>query len=141
MRMTVFGAAAAAALAALGCKGDGKASLPSPVEAGGKITLASGEPVKDVRVMFEPIEAAAPASGVVGADGSFTLRTYDEKPGACPGKYRVIFLQVMNSRAEIAKSTAGLAVIPAKYKDEGSPLEVEIPSGGNASLSLQLDAK
>lgn len=140
MRQTVV-AASFIALLAVGCSGDRSISLPSPSPAGGKVSLASGQPVQNVRIMFQPIEAPVAASGVVGADGTFTLGTYDNKPGACAGKYRVVFQTNMGSKDDIAKSNAGLAAIPTKYKEDGSPLEVDIPSGGNTSLDLRLEAK
>jgi hypothetical protein len=127
-------------LTLMGC-GDRHLSLPSPVTASGKITLANGQPVKHVRLMFTPIEAMAPASGVVKDDGTFTLNTYDSKPGACAGKYRVIIQLDQSSPEGRTKSAASLKSVPEKYQQENSPLEVTIGSLGNSSIELKLDAR
>ncbi|QEG28016.1 hypothetical protein GobsT_27850 [Gemmata obscuriglobus] len=140
MRLAVI--AALVLIPTAGCSSGKSISLPSPVEAGGKVTFASGQPVRDVYIVLTPTDAMAPANGKVKSDGTFSLKTYDEKPGAVPGKYRVTFQAPVGAPvAEVKAAEAMLAQIPAKYKQDSSPLEVEIPSGGNTRLDLKLDAK
>lgn len=126
-----------AALATAGC-GDRQPSLPSPVSASGKITLASGQPVKDVRIFFEPIDAMAAASSPVDQGGNFSLQTYENKKGACPGKYRVV-LRV--DQANLARSQAAIRAIPPRYTQDNSPLEIEVPSGGKTDFDLKLESR
>ena len=57
----------------------------APVE--GTVRL-SGEPVTSGRVTFYP-EQGRPATGHIGADGTYTLTTFDEGDGALLGKHRV----------------------------------------------------
>ena len=140
MTLSRFFAILVLAVALVGC-GDRHLSLPSPVSASGKITLANGQPLKNVRLMFTPIEAMAPASAVVKEDGTFALNTYDSKPGACAGKYRVIIQMDQSSPEGRTKSIAALKSVPEKYQQENSPLEVTIGSMGNTSIELKLDAK
>lgn len=136
-----IGFVAVAALVAAGC-GEPKVNLPEPAPASGRVTLASGQPVKDVRIVFEPVDAMAAASALVSS-GSFSLQTYDSKPGACPGKYRVIFRvnQSGTSQAELNRSAEALRSIPVKYQQDNSPLEVEVPSGGKTDFDLKLEAR
>jgi hypothetical protein len=58
----------------------------------GKV-LFNGEPVNYVLLELHPTDPAkgVVASGIVGADGEFTLRTYSnaEPDGAVPGEYKV----------------------------------------------------
>lgn len=119
-----------------GCS-EPKVNLPEPVPAGGKISFADGRPVNNVRVFFHPLGAPSPASGVVKG-GAFTLQTHDSKTGACVGKYRVIF-QV--NHEDYKSSNAALQTIPLKYREDASPLEVEIPAGGKQDLEIKLDAR
>lgn len=140
MRRLVAALALLAPAFVAGC-GEKTVSMPSPVSASGKVTLASGEPVSDVRIVFEPVDARAAASAEVKG-GSFSLSTYDKREGACPGKYRVVFRVVQReTHADYKRSEAALKAIPAKYKDENSPLQVEVPSGGKTDFVLKLDAK
>ncbi|MFM7151491.1 MAG: hypothetical protein ACKO23_16820 [Gemmataceae bacterium] len=124
----------------IGC-GEPKLKLPSPVAASGKVTLANGQPAKNVRIFFEPIDAMAPASSPVASDGTFKLKTYDNKEGACPGKYRILFRVDQADPNNYKASSQALQLIPQKYQEDGSPLEVEIPSGGKTDIDLRLDAR
>jgi hypothetical protein len=54
------------------------------------------------RVMFSPLGNTRPASGVVGADGTFKLMTMNN-PGVMPGDYKVILI---NSFSSIPKPTS-----------------------------------
>jgi hypothetical protein len=130
-------AAALLCLTLVGGCGDRRVSLPTPVPASGKVTLANGEPVRNVIIAFEAVDAMAPAACAVKEDGSFALHTYENKPGACPGKYRVVF------RADPALRGSGESIqaIPRKYTLDNSPLEVEVPSGGRTDFELTLDAR
>lgn len=130
-----------ALLISMGCGGEYKVKLPSPVAVSGKVTFADGQPVKNVLIYLHPLSAEAPASGVVAEDGSFSLKTYDDKLGAVPGKYAVTFKPITNSKTEKEKSIETMKKIPTKYinEDSPSPLEVEITSA--KELTLKLDAR
>jgi hypothetical protein len=131
---------ALAVLLFAGCGGK-TVSLPSPVAASGKVTFANGQPVKNVRVFFQPVDAMSGASCLLNEDGSFSLQTYDNKQGACPGKYRVIFQVHQGTQAELNRSQLALRSIPVKYTQDDSPLQVEVPSGGKTDFELRLDAR
>ncbi len=74
--------AAALAMLVAGC---GKSSDLAPVTG---IVTYRGEPVTEGRVAFYP-EKGRPAIGVIQADGSYTLTTFEENDGALIGEHRV----------------------------------------------------
>ncbi len=113
-----------------GCK-DAGPSLGKLVPVQGKITLADGKPLVGGEVTFVPIDkdSNAPsftADGPIEEDGSYTLYTKG-KPGAPPGKYRVVL-----TRGSDRKSW--FAVPPPYFSQKKSTLEIEVtenkPEGG-----------
>ena len=50
----------------------------------GKVLLADGKPLTTGRVEFIPVKGGMPASGDVGADGSFSLKTGSGQQGIRP---------------------------------------------------------
>lgn len=79
---------AALLLAATGCGGEGPYSVKLyPVR--GRILLADGQPLAGGSVQFIPSEGGLPATGEVGQDGSFSLKTFKTREGAAPGRYKV----------------------------------------------------
>lgn len=117
------------------CSGD---SL-NPVS--GKV-LANGKPAVGAIVAFHPEGTATvntiTSTGTVGADGTFTLATGDEK-GANPGKYVVTVVWPDPSKQPTEKQRlAGIAVdapdlLGGRYASRAkSPLRAEIKPGENA---------
>lgn len=80
-------------VAAFGC-GDGR---PSMVKVTGTVTL-NGKPLEGAAVAFQPIadpkaSYRRPSNGATGADGKFTLTTYEKDDGLPPGKYKVAIVK------------------------------------------------
>jgi len=126
--------------AGFGC-GKGSESIPEPMEVAGTATLANGQPVRNVRVTFHPLDAKLPpASGRVGEDGTFKLKTITDKPGVCPGKYAVAFENLGDDDTALKKSNAMLRQIPVKYQEQPSALEVEVKPDA-AVLTIKVPAK
>lgn len=122
----------------VGCSGPG---LPPLVNVKGKVTLANGQPVQNVRIEFYPVEGGAPAAGVVDESGGFTLKTNDTSTGIAVGKYKVSFGPHGADKAEVDRSNKMIKKIPLKYyDDDSSNLVVEI-TPGQTNLSIKLDAK
>jgi hypothetical protein len=118
-----------------GC-GGGDSDGPPAVAAGGSVTFA-GKPIKKGVIHFQP-EKGRPASGVI-KDGKFTLTTYTEDDGAVVGKHKV-GLEVTEEVPGKDGDTTVNYLVPQKFADPGkSGVVVEIPSGGNTSL--QIDVK
>jgi hypothetical protein len=123
-----------------GCSGP---TGPSTVPAKGTLTI-DGQPADNVTITLSPVGAGEPASGQV-KNGAFQLSTGTSgKPGAVPGKYKVVLAQASATSMEDAKAmyTGGKGgkggppkqtlSFPEKYKAAGtSDKEVEIKSGSN----------
>jgi hypothetical protein len=59
-------------------------------EVKGSVLLPDGKLLTSGAVMFEPVkDSLYPATGEIGPDGSFTLKTPNAGDGAAPGEYRV----------------------------------------------------
>ena len=78
-------------IAVCGCGGSAEDRTPV-FPAKGKVTVA-GKAAERAQVVFHPVADAGPntprPTGVVGADGTFTLSTYTEGDGAPAGEYVV----------------------------------------------------
>ena len=117
-----------AVLAAAGC-GD-PSGIPKTVQVKGKVMLG-GEPLTSGMVSYIPAEGSTSkfrAGGGIGSDGTYTLTTGSatgQKPGAVPGKYKVI----INTNTPPMGTDAPpkpVAIDPV-YNDEArTPLSVEV---------------
>jgi hypothetical protein len=135
-------------LAVLGCSSRGS-HLPRTVPASGVVTL-DGKPVDGAQVVFVPAgDAKTGAFGITNASGKFSLRAYDEKPGAIPGDYKVQVSKTVEVRLEGKKGSldGGDPVrydygVPGKYTDaKKSGLTVTIPDSGASDIQLTLSSK
>ena len=126
-RLAAGSLVAALWLIAGGCGGDRLST--APVE--GKV-LYRGEPLEFGSVLFQP-EAGPPATGTIGADGSFELSTYSNGDGAVIGKHRVS-ISCFESQGPNApppdpdrEPGRGKPLVPRKYlRPETSGLTVEV---------------
>jgi len=78
-------------LLAAGCGGkvDGDAGRQKVYRVKGKITMGGG-PVANASVSFSPRDKQPAATARTGADGSYSLTTYDGGDGAAAGDYVVL---------------------------------------------------
>jgi len=134
--------------AVLGC-GSAGGSLPRTVPAEGVATLDS-KPVEGAQIVLVPAGTAATgAYGVTDSSGHFSLRAYDEKPGAIPGDYKVQVSKTVEVKIAGAKGSVdgGDPVrfeygVPAKYTGvKTSGLAVTIPDAGIKDIKLELTSK
>lgn len=124
-----------------GC-GPDLSHLPKTVQADGLVTL-DGVPVDGAQVVFISADGNS-ASAATDTSGKFSLRSFDEKPGAVPGTYKV---QVSKTIAEptgkqdadggdVIKFNFG---VPKRYTGIGtSKLEMNIPDSGTEDLKIEL---
>ena len=100
----------------------------------GKLTL-DGQPLAGVTVTFAQQEApkgfkVAYADGLTGADGAFTLSTYENFDGIPAGKYKVTV--VKTGRGYYDGEQPAKSLLPEKYsKGATTPLVAEIKEGSN----------
>jgi len=138
------GLVAAALVAFAGCSDSGPATVPVR----GTLTI-NGQPASNLLITFSPMDTRLPtASGQVN-NGDFELRCGSEgKPGAVPGKYKVVLAQTgpsLDDAMAAMKPQPGGAVpkgapggptgqkpFPDKYSNpQTSDKEVEVTSGSN----------
>ena len=73
-----------------GCSNPDVTQAVKVYEVKGSVLLADGKPLTSGTVEFEPVkDSVYQASGQIGTDGSFTLKTPNSGDGAAPGEYRV----------------------------------------------------
>jgi hypothetical protein len=71
-----------------GCGAGGMISSPTfPVK--GQVLLSNGKPLTSGKVIFLPKAGGATAVGEISADGTFALKTADDREGAPAGVYKV----------------------------------------------------
>jgi hypothetical protein len=132
----------ALAVCLVGCGPGG----PSTVPVKGTLTI-DGKLADNVQITFAPLDASLPSASGVVKNGAFELFSgVQGKPGAVPGRYKVVLAQATASgqAAAAAKYKAGPAAgassapkedkqelsFPEKYKSATtSDKEVEVKSG------------
>lgn len=99
---------------------------PSTYPVTGKVSI-KGQPAKDVTITFAPVDSQGqPASGVVKADGTYSLLTGAQaKPGAIPGKYKVVLTADL-SKVDMSAAYSG-AKGPPKPPESPVPKEYDSP--------------
>lgn len=100
-----------------------------PVE--GQVVFEDGAPAKELAgymVMFQPADQSVGTNGVIGANGEFTVGTFQDGDGAVLGKQRV----AITPPIPMVDGPRPPELILAKYKTfETSNLEVEIKAETN----------
>ncbi|MBR5757308.1 MAG: hypothetical protein IKX88_01775 [Thermoguttaceae bacterium] len=145
-----------------GCNKGGGGSRSGLVKAAGTVTY-KGELVSDAIIEMRPIDESMTncvATARTDEKGAFTLMTDRPGDGAVPGKYRAVVKkevqmldgiplseyiekekQAGNEEVQYNKDkVVNEQFLPVKYGDPlNSPLEIEIPSGGNKNIEIVLE--
>jgi hypothetical protein len=124
----------------VGCGGGGPyAGALYPVK--GQVLLADGRPLEGGSVQFIPSKGGLPASGKIGPDGTFALKS-KSREGAAPGEYRI---RIEPPSALLVKKGRTPPKLPfaEKYReyDGNTGLTATIHSGPNQLEPFRLDAK
>jgi hypothetical protein len=120
-----------------GCSESG----PKTVPVKGTLTI-DGAPANDVTITFAPLDSSLPTASGPVKNGAFELFSGAQgKPGAVPGKYKVVLAASGgDAEAEAAAYESGQSgpppepqlPFPEKYQGAGtSDKEVEVTSGSN----------
>lgn len=103
-----------------------------------------GKPAAGVQVFFVPTSAPTvpqvPANphGVTGADGTFTLTTYQPGDGAAEGGYQVVLLWQQEAKGDEEGSDADKLL--GWYGPVHSKLTAQVQPGSNALPSFRIAA-
>ncbi len=101
-----------------------------------------GKPAEGARVVFHPVGAdpnAPRPSGVVGADGTFTLSTHVPGDGAAAGAYAVAIVWLPADAQSDPKKTELKNLLPDRYADPTqSNLRAEVKPGENVLEPFRL---
>ena len=131
------------ALVLSGCGGEPSAvSLPSetlhPVQ--GKVITEDGKPLTQGNITLVPVKTTSrSATGKIGPDGAFTLKSGDLGDGAAEGEYRVKIESDLTVPSTDPKKPK--RVVPAAYEDEdSSQLKITIKGGANELPPIKLVA-
>jgi hypothetical protein len=133
-----------------GCAQDPwKAKRPKVVRAGGRV-LYNGQPLEGAHVTFTNAAANVSAYARTGADGKFTLTTFEQGDGAVPGKQQISVSKVeftshadpnVDRTATVKQSPAPERrwVVPQHYGSvTTSGLTAEVPEGGKEDILVEL---
>jgi hypothetical protein len=122
---TGYPLALAVAVALTGCGG-----RLAPVQ--GTITY-QGKPVTTGNILFVPDAGGPTAMSDIQRDGGYRLNT-DGKPGAAPGKYKVMIISMEDTSARLPEERNPLPglLLPARFGDlQKSGLTAEVKDQGN----------
>jgi hypothetical protein len=127
VRPTLRVAVAVAALATASCGGGGPKLHPVK----GSV-LYQDKPAAGATVVFQPVNSTPESpmpSGVVGEDGTFTLKTHPHGDGAPSGEY-VVLVTLFPPDAREMRNPQSL--LPARYGTAAeSPLRATVTAGNN----------
>ena len=99
----------------------------------GIVTFA-GKPVTNGTVVFMPAESGPPATGDLGPDGRYTLKTLAPDDGAVVGKHLVMITAFEKLTPEEANNIKRMPkmLVPTKYSDaKTSKLTADVAPGDN----------
>lgn len=110
-------------LGVTGCGMD-PGTVAGPVPVKGRVTLANGQPVRDVVLTLQPMETGKQMAGLpVGPDGTF-------RGEAIAGKYTYFLsAQIGKTPAERQKYTTALNAVPAPFREPHAERTIKVGSG------------
>lgn len=120
-----------------GCGSSRPDGLPETAIIQGVVKL-NGAPLNEGVVRFVPEDTACnPGVGMIKADGTFELSTYDYLDGATVGKHKV----VVHVEPHLDGSSPDPPVqTPRKYHEVSTtPLEIEVKSGETNEVVLEIN--
>ena len=118
---------------------------PELSQASGTVSY-EGKPVPSGSITFYPSKGR-PASGIIQADGTFTLSSYKRGDGLPIGKYKVCVTAYKQIDApanldEIKVAKPAEHLVPKVYSSPlSSPIELEVTESGENHFKIELPVK
>ena len=99
----------------------------------GKVTL-NGKPLTTGTVTFTPTGNGPSATGMIREDGTYELKSHDDRAGALPGSYKVSV-----SAVKINPQGMALSLLPSKYSTgQTSGLTAEVEEKDTNTVDIEL---
>lgn len=117
---------------------------PTTVAVEGKVTL-DGQPVSEGTITFQPSEPAEgypsrPAVGILAADGTYRLSTFEGEDGVVPGTYEVAVVSFSGGPSPEEPDATEVWNIPKRYGIPGqSGLTASVPADHRGPLTIDFD--
>lgn len=106
--------------------GCGGSDRPTMAPASGIVKL-DGEPVEGASVTYHPMAGGRPGSGVTDAQGRYTIKMFQDAPGATVGDHAVTVMKISGPGAYALAGDAPATATPdAAGNDDGSDSLSEI---------------
>jgi hypothetical protein len=112
---TLFTIVSLFSLILAGCGGSDR---PSLAPASGIVKL-DGVPVEGASVTYLPSSGGRPGSGVTDAAGRYTIKTFEDAPGAIVGDHKVSVMKISGPGADVMQGDAP-AVATESGEDDGA---------------------
>ncbi|MDR3634122.1 MAG: hypothetical protein P4L84_09970 [Isosphaeraceae bacterium] len=108
----------------------------------GQVLLSNGKPLTEGAVQFIPRPGGLLASGRIGADGTFTLVSLDQREGAAAGEYKVRIEPGIGMRAGKGKKARALPFAEKYVAEDGETgLTATVKAEPTQLEPFRLDAK
>lgn len=141
-----FAAGLVGLLCSAGC-GSGKNSVET-VPVRGKVSY-NGEPVTEGTLSFEPVHdheggegarTRRPAIGVIQADGTYEMSSFEAKDGVVPGEYKVAIQSYKGGPSPEDPTAAEEWLIPKKYGNSSeSGLTAKVPADETGAVEIDFE--
>ncbi len=120
-----------------GCAAQAPA-LPKPVICKGVATLPNGEPLRNVRLVFNPTGVDIEGRADTDSKGQFEVSCYGKGDGLVPGTYIVTVSAADFNNPSPVKNKAMAAATPKKYSESStSDIKLDI-TAETTDLKIQL---
>jgi hypothetical protein len=106
-----------------GCGGG--SDRPSLAPASGIVTL-NDEPVEGASLTFVPVAGGRPGSAITDAQGRYTIKTYQDAPGAIIGEHKVAVIKISGPGVYAIQGDAPAKPPASEGADDGSDSLSEI---------------
>jgi hypothetical protein len=133
-----LGTAVLVALLALlvGCRDDGR--LPT-YDVAGKVVFSDGAPLPGGWILFESPESRLAARGIIEADGTFRLGTYEEHDGAVAGRQLVAITPAAPRGYDPDRGTAPPVIDPKYSHMDTSGIELVVQPASKNDFTITVE--